>query len=107
MYFGKLVFAQIMDHLPWHSFRRCVVRYNGNRKIKSFTRADHYRCMAFAQLTYRTSLGDIETCLRVQPTKLYHMRIRGRVLRNTLANANAVREWQIYADFAQHLVHIA
>ena len=107
MYSGKLVFAQIMDHLPWHSFRRCVARYNGNRKIKSFTCADQYRCMAFAQLTYRASLRDIETCLRVQPTKLYHMGIRGRVSRNTLANANAVREWQIYADFAQHLIHIA
>ena len=107
MYSGKLVFTQLMDHLPWHGFRRCVARYHGNRKVKSFTCADQYRCMAFAQLTYRSSLRDIEACLRVHPTKLYHMGIRGRVSRNTLAHANAVRGWQIYADFAQHLIHAA
>ena len=84
-----------------------MTRYHGNRKVKSFTCADQYRCMAFAQLTYRSSLRDIEACLRVHPTKLYHMGIRSRVSRNTLAHANAVREWQIYADFAQHLIHAA
>ena len=107
MYSGKLVFTQLMDPLPWHGFRRCVARYHGNHKVKSFTCADQFRCMAFAQLTYRSSLRDIEACLRVHPTKLYHMGIRGRVSRHTLAHANAVRGWQIYADFAQHLIHAA
>ena len=107
MYSGSLVFAQIMEHLPWHRFRHCVSRYDGDRYVKAFTCADQYRCMAFAQLTYRTSLRDIETCLRVQSGKLYHMGIRGGISRNTLANANQVRDWKIYADFAQHLIHIA
>jgi uncharacterized protein DUF4372/DDE family transposase len=107
MYSGKLVFAQLIDHLPLHTFRRCVARYRGHRKVKSFSCLDQYLCMAFAQLTYRESLRDIETCLRAQRTKLYHMGIRGEVSRNTLANANAVRDWRIYADFAQSLIHIA
>lgn len=107
MYAGKLVFTQLMDHLPWHRFRRCVKRYDGNRKVKSFSCSDHYRCMAFAQLTYRSSLRDVEVCLRAQSSKLYHMGIRGGVARNTLANANAVRDWRIHADFAQHLIHTA
>ena len=107
MYSGKLVFTRLMDHLPWHRFRRCVTRYHGNRKVKSFACADQYRCMAFARLTYRSSLRDIEACLPVHPTKLHHMGIRGRVSRNTLAHANAVHGWQIYADFAQHLIHAA
>ncbi len=107
MYSGKLVFTQVMDPLPWHGFRRCVARYRGNHKVKSFTCADQYRCMAFAQLTCRSSLRDIEACLRVHPTRLCHMGIRGRVSRNTLAHANAVRGWQIHADFAQRLIHTA
>ena len=107
MYAGKLVFAQLMDHLPWHRFRRGVARYDGNRKVKSFSCSDQYRCMAFAQLTYRSSLRDVEVCLRAQSSKLYHMGIRGGVARNTLANANAVRDWRIHADFAQHLIHTA
>lgn len=107
MYSGKLVFAQITDHLPLYTFRRCVARYRGHRKVKSFTCLDQYLCMAFAQLTYRESLRDIETCLRAQRAKLYHMGIRGEVSRNTLANANAMRDWRIYADFAQSLIHIA
>ena len=104
---GKLVFAQLMQHLPLTTFQRCVTRYNGHHKIKSFSCLDHFLCMAFAQLTFRESLRDIETCLRVQHTKLYHMGIRSKVARNTLANANAVRDWRIYADFAQSLIGIA
>jgi hypothetical protein len=107
MYSGKLVFAQLTDHLPLYTFRRCVARYRGHRKVKSFSCLDQYLCMAFAQLTYRESLRDIETCLRAQRAKLYHMGIRGNVSRNTLANANAERDWRIYADFAQSLIHIA
>ena len=107
MYSGSLVFAQIMQHLPWDTFRRCVSRYNGDRYVKAFTCADQYRCMAFAQLTYRSSLRDIEACLRAQSAKLYHMGIRGGVSRNSLANANQARDWRIHADFAQHLIHIA
>ncbi|MCY4591267.1 MAG: IS4 family transposase, partial [Alphaproteobacteria bacterium] len=104
---GKLVFTQIMDHLPWHKFRQFVQHYDGNRKIKSFTCNDQYRCMAFAQLTYRSSLRDIEFCLRAQESKVYHMGIRGGVARNTLANANHVRNWRIYASFGHHLIHQA
>ena len=104
---GKLVFAQIMAHLPLTTFRRCVTRYRGEYKIKHFTCLDQYLCMAFAQLTYRESLRDIEACLRSQAAKLYHMGFRSTVARNTLANANAVRDWRIYADFAQSLISIA
>ena len=107
MYAGKLVFAQVVDHLPSHSFRRCVERYRGHYKVKSFSCLDQYLCMAFAQLTYRESLRDIEACLRAQRSKLYHMGIRARVSRNTLANANERRDWRIYADFAQALIGIA
>ena len=104
MYTGKLVFTQVMEHLPWHQFHNCVKRYNGNHKAKSFRCTDQFRCMAFAQLTYRTSLRDIEVCLRAQSNKLYHMGIRGGISRNTLANANQVRDWRLYADFAHHLI---
>ena len=107
MYAGKLVFAQVMQHLPLHTFRRCVSRYAGERKVKSFSCLDQFLCMAFAQLTYRESLRDIEACLRAQRSKLYHLGIRSTVARNTLANANAVRDWRIYADFAQSLIAIA
>ena len=107
MYAGKLVFAQLFEHLPMHTFRRCVRRYHGERKVKSFSCLDQFLCMAFAQLTYRESLRDIETCLRAQHSKLYHMGIRGGVARNTLANANQSRDWRIYADLAQALVAIA
>src|SRR6202795_2196947 len=104
---GKLVFAQLMQHLPLTTFRRCVARYQGERKVKSFSCLDQFLCMAFAQLTYRESLRDIEACLRAQQSKLYHLGIRSAVARNTLANANAVRDWRIYADFAQSLIGIA
>jgi hypothetical protein len=107
MYSGKLVFAQAMDHLPRHTFRRCVQRYNGNQHIKSFTCHDQYRCMGFAQLTYRESLRDIEACLKAQSNKLYHMGIRSYVARSTLADANERRDWRIYADFAQSLIQTA
>ena len=104
---GNLVFAQITQHLPLTTFRRCVARYSGEHKVKSFSCLDQYLCMAFAQLTYRESLRDIEACLRAQADKLYHMGIRGRVSRSTLADANEVRDWRIYADFAQSLIGIA
>lgn len=104
---GKLVFAQLMQHLPLTTFQRCVNRYQGQHKVKSFSCLDHFLCMAFAQLTFRESLRDIETCLRAQQSKLYHLGIRSTVARNTLANANAVRDWRIYADFAQSLIGIA
>ena len=107
MHTGQLVFAQVMSHLPLTTFRRCVARYNGEYKVKHFTCLDQFMCMAFAQLTYRESLRDIEACLRSQSTKLYHMGFRSTVSRNTLANANAVRDWRIYADFAQSLIGIA
>jgi hypothetical protein len=104
---GRLVFAQLMHHLPVTTFRRCVIRYRGEFKVKSFSCLDQFLCMAFAQLTYRESLRDIEVCLRAQSSKLYHLGIRSAVARNTLANANAVRDWRIYADFAQGLIGIA
>jgi hypothetical protein len=103
---GKLVFAQIMEHLPLTTFRRCVARYGGEHKVKHFSCLDQYLCMAFAQLTWRESLRDIEACLRAHSTKLYHLGI-GNVARNTLANANATRDWRIYCAFAQHLIGIA
>jgi hypothetical protein len=107
MFTGKLVFTQAMDHLPLHTFRRCVQRYNGNRYIKRFSCQEQFRCMAFAQLTFRESLRDIEACLNAQSSKLYHMGIRSSVARSTLADANEKRDWRIYADFAQSLIQIA
>jgi hypothetical protein len=104
---GKTIFSQLMDFLPMYEFQKCVERYNGHYKIKSFSCWDQFLCLAFAQLTYRESLRDIESCLRVQQPKLYHMGFRGQVSRNTLANANQVRDWRIYADFAQVLIGIA
>jgi len=107
MHTGKLVFAQLMEHLPLTTFRRCVARYGGHHKVKRFSCLDQYLSMAFAQLTYRESLRDIEACLRAQSTKLYHLGIRSMVARNTLANANTVRDWRIYCDFAQSLIAMA
>jgi hypothetical protein len=107
MYIGRTVFSQLMDFLPEHEFRRCVKRYNGNRHVKSFSCLDQFLCMAFAQLSYRESLRDIEVCLRAMQSKLYHMGIRSRVSRSTLAEANEKRDWRIYADFAQVLIGIA
>ena len=91
MYAGQLVFSQLMDYLPMYEFRKCVLRYEGNRRIRNFSCMDQFLCMAFAQLTYRESLRDIETCMRAMNTKLYHAGIRGRVSRSTLAYANETR----------------
>jgi len=104
---GKTIFSQLMDYLLMYEFRRCVKTYRGNYKVKNFSCLDQFLCMTFAQLTYRESLRDIETCLRAMQNKLYHMGIRGRVSRSTLADANENRDWRIYADFAQVLIHIA
>ena len=101
---GKTLFAQIMDFLPWTTFDRYVDRYGGNRGVRSMTCAEQYRIMAFAQLTYRESLRDIEVCLAAQTGKLYHMGFRGQVKRSTLADANESRDWRIYADFGQRLI---
>ena len=107
MYTGKIVFSQIMDFLPMYEFRKCVKRYKGNFNIQTFSCLDQFLCMAFAQLTYRESLRDIEACLRSLQNKLYHMGIRGKVSRSTLSDANEKRDWRIYADFAIVLIHIA
>jgi hypothetical protein len=104
MYVGKLVFAQLMDFLPLHIFRRCVARYPSNYPTKTFSHLDQYLCMAFAQLTFRESLRDIEVCLRAHESKLYHLGIRGHVARSNLADANEKRDWQIYRDFANALI---
>jgi len=104
---GKTIFAQLMDFMPTYEFRKCVERYDGNYKVQSFSCWDQFLTMAFAQLTYRESLRDIEACLRMAPAKLYHMGFRSRISRNTLSNANQVRDWRIYADFAQLLISMA
>lgn len=101
---GRTVFSQLMDFIPTYEFRKCVNRYGGNYKVKSFSCWDQYLCMSFAQLTYRESLRDIEACMRVGESKLYHMGLRGRICRNTIAHANETRDWRIYADFAQVLI---
>ena len=104
---GRIIFSQLMDFLPLHEFRKCVARYQGDRRVRTFSCLDQFYCMAFAQLTFRESLRDIETCLRTLPVKLYHMGLRGRVSRSTLADANEQRDWRIYADLAHVLIHIA
>ncbi|MFH1992256.1 MAG: IS4 family transposase [Pseudomonadota bacterium] len=104
---GQTIFSQVINFLPQNKFRNCVNRYNGNYRVRSFTCYDQFLCMAFAQLTYRESLRDIECCLRAMREKLYHMGIRGKVSRNTLAKANEARDWRIYSDFAQILIHEA
>jgi len=107
MHVGRIVFAQLMDHLPPYEFHKCVERYRGNYKFRSFSCLDQFLCLAFAQLTFRESLRDIEACLRSVENKLYHMGFRGKVSRSTLADANEAHDWRIYADFAQVLIHIA
>ena len=101
---GKTLFAQLMDFLPWSTFTRIVARYGGDQRVRTLSCAEHYRAMAFAQLTYRESLRDIETCLSVQASKLYSMGFRDPVRRSTLADANEARDWRIYAEFAQRLI---
>jgi len=107
MYDGQLVFSQVMEFLPRYHFQKCVAKYQGNYRTRRFSCWDQFLCMSFAQLTYRESLRDIEACLRSCKTKLYHMGIRSRVSRSTLAEANEKRDWRIYADFAQFLIHQA
>jgi hypothetical protein len=104
---GRTVFSQVLDHLPWYEFQKCVARYRGDYQQKSFSCWDQLLAMSFAQLTYRESLRDIEACLRSMSGKLYHVGFRGRVARTTLADANEARDWRIYADFAQALIRIA
>jgi len=101
---GRTIFSQVMDFLPLPQFRKCVARYDGHRKVQSFSCLDQLLCMAFAQLCYRDSLRDIEVCLRAMRPKLYHMGIRSHIARSTLADANEKRDWRIYADFAQILI---
>jgi hypothetical protein len=101
---GRTVFAQLMDLIPRRAFERCVARYPSQRRLRTFTCYDQFLCLAFAQLTYRESLRDIETCLRALQAKLYHAGLRGRVSRSTLADANETRDWRIYGDFAQLLI---
>ena len=107
MYTGRLIFSQLMDFLPMHQFRRCVHKYQGNYRMRSFSCLDQFLCMAFAQLSYRESLRDIESCLWAMKNKLYHIGVRARVSKSTLAHANENRDWRIYADFAQLLIHSA
>lgn len=107
MHSGKLVFAQLMEHLPLHTFRRCVQRYPAKYPTKTFSHLDQFLTMVFAQLTYRESLRDIETCLRAHQSKLYHLGIRSHIARSTLADANEQRPWRIYADFALSLIQTA
>ena len=104
MYTGKTLFSQIMDFLPWKTFHRLVARYEGDHRVRTLPCAEHFRVLAFAQLTYRESLRDIEACLSAQSAKLYHMGIRSSVKRSTLADANERRDWRIYAEFAQRLI---
>jgi hypothetical protein len=104
---GKTVFSQVMEFLPMYEFRKCVERYHGDYKVLSFSCLDQFLCMAFAQMTFRESLRDIQACLRSKLNKLYHMGIRGQVSRNTLSNANNQRDWRIYADLAMILIHRA
>jgi hypothetical protein len=107
MHSGNLVFAQLMEFAPWHTFRRLVTKYRGDFNVRTFSCLDQFLSMAFAQLTYRESLRDIEACLRAQSSKLYHMGLRGTVSRSALADANERRDWRIYAEFAQGLIRTA
>ena len=107
MHTGRIVFSQLLDFFPRHEFNRCVRRYQGNYRVRDFSCLDQFLCLAFAQLTGRESLRDIETCLRAVPAKLYHCGFRGTVARSTLADANESRDWRIYADFAQVLIRRA
>jgi hypothetical protein len=104
---GRTIFAQVMNHIPAQEFQKCVCRYGGDNNPRGFSCWDQFLCLAFAQLTYRESLRDIEACLRSVGSKLYHMGFRGKVSRSTLADANEAHDWRIYADFAQVLIHIA
>src|SRR5437773_11056990 len=104
---GRTVFYQLIEFLPHQEFQKCVARYGGDRYLKHLSCWDQYLAMAFAQLTYRESLRDIEACLRAVSGKLYHMGFRGKISRSTLADANEAHDWRIFADFAQVLIHVA
>ena len=104
MNIGKTLFAQLMDFLPWSTFARIVARYGGDARVRTLCCAEQYRAMAFAQLTYRESLRDIEVCLSARASKLYHIGFREPVRRSTLADANETRDWRIYAEFAHRLI---
>ena len=107
MHAGKLVFAQLIGHLPLHTFRQCVAKYPSRYPTLKFSHLDQFLCLAFAQLTCRESLRDIETCLRAHQAKLYHLGIRGNIARSTLADANESRDWHIYQDFALSQIKVA
>lgn len=107
MHSGKLVFAQVMEFAPWHTFRRLVSKYRGDFNVRTFSCLDHFLCMAFAQFTYRESLRDVEACFGSQATSLYHLGIRGNVVRSNIADANESRDWRIYCEFAHALIRIA
>ncbi len=107
MHIGNHVFSQLMEFAPWHTFRRLVAKYHGDFNVRTFSCLDQFLSMAFAQLTYRESLRDIEACLRAQPTKLYHMGLHGTVSRSALADANESRDWRIYAEFAHAIIRTA
>ena len=107
MNLGTSVFSQLMNHLSLHDFRKCVARYNGNYRVRTLSCLDQFYVMAFAQLSYRESLRDIEACMRAAPNKLYHLGIRGHISRSTLADANEKRDWRIYHDFARGLMDVA
>ena len=104
---GRLVFSQLIEFVPIKKFRRCVKRFNGDHRTRNFTCWDQFLCMAFAQLTYRESLRDIEACLRTKSKKLYHLGIRSKISRSTIADANDKRDWRIYQDFAMVLIREA
>src|SRR3972149_3296608 len=107
MHTGRIIFAQLMDWLPRYEFTKCVRRHRGHYRVRTFSCLDQFLCMAFARITFRESRRDIETCLRALQPKLYHAGLRGPVARSTLADANETRDWRIYADFAQVLIHRA
>ena len=107
MFAGSTIFAQLMNLLPWRRFQTCVARYKGDYKVKTFKCSEHFRVMAFAQLTYRESLRDIEACLRAMGSKVYHIGMKSTVSRNNLAHTNETRDWRIYADFTQILINRA
>ena len=107
MNIGKTVFAQILEHLPLYEFKKYVEKYNGNRRVRKFSCYDQFLCLAFAQITYRESLRDIETCLNSHHEKLYHIGFRGKISKSTLSDANETRDYRIYQDFAYHLISIA
>ncbi len=105
MYQGKIIFSQLMSYLPKSEFNKCVLRYNGNYKVQSFKCWDQFLCMAFAQITFRESLRETVTCLHAMRSKAYHMGFRSKIARSTIADANENRDWRIYADLAQFMIH--